>query len=336
VDEPVMMVSGVGTKHYFHQNHLYSVAAMTSSTGAVVERYRYDAYGKRTVTNAGGTPIAASTIGQQRGFSGYYLDAETGLYYARARMYSAELGRFVNRDPYRQSVIPMATDGYPDGFSLYAAYFVPGSMDPTGMGLWDDYWDAFDDTYGLNANSNTEGESQISGILSKIANLQDYWGTKGCFNIVSGPWVVSVCVSAERRKCCKDPSGGSNCTVSTWCTVGEITVDGGAAVPGTVRPGMNPKPKRWLAPVGPVPGVPLPVYFRVPFKHGFYSGCCPPEGIAGEVSATASVGSWGLTAGIKGTIYFPGGGKSLQYGLGIGQGTGVYIGGGIVFTHCDK
>jgi len=123
VDEPVMMVSGASTKHYFHQNHLYSVAAMTSSTGAVVERYRYDAYGKRTVTNAAGTPIAASTIGQQRGFTGYYLDAETGLYYARARMYSAGLGRFVSRDPL----------GYIDGKSLYRAYFSPNFLDPTGQ-----------------------------------------------------------------------------------------------------------------------------------------------------------------------------------------------------------
>jgi len=122
VDEPVMMVSGVGTKHYFHQNHLYSVAAMTSSTGAVVERYRYDAYGKRTVTNAAGTPIAASTIGQQRGFTGYYLDAETGLYYARARMYSAGLGRFISRDPM----------GYVDGPCLYAAHFAPNHLDSSG------------------------------------------------------------------------------------------------------------------------------------------------------------------------------------------------------------
>jgi len=118
-----MMVSGVGTKHYFHQNHLYSVAAMTNSTGAVVERYRYDAYGKRTVTNAAGTPIAASTIGQQRGFTGYYLDSETGLDYARARMYSAGLGRFIGRDPIQ----------YVDGASLYSAYFIPNAVDPEGL-----------------------------------------------------------------------------------------------------------------------------------------------------------------------------------------------------------
>jgi len=137
-----MMVSGVGTKHYFHQNHLYSVAAMTNSAGAVVERYRYDAYGKRTVTNAAGTPIAASTIGQQRGFTGYQLDAETGLYYARARMYSAGLGRFLGRDPIRADYeSPTSGDGYYDGLSLYAAYFAPNGIDPFGL--------AGDTTHGL-------------------------------------------------------------------------------------------------------------------------------------------------------------------------------------------
>jgi len=126
VDEPVMMVSGAGTKHYFHQNHLYSVAAMTSSAGAVVERYRYDAYGKRTVTNVAGAPIATSAIGQQRGFTGYHLDAETGLYYARARMYSAGLGRFIGKDPI----------GYINGHNLFQAYFAPNGLDPMGLAVF--------------------------------------------------------------------------------------------------------------------------------------------------------------------------------------------------------
>jgi len=119
----VMMVSGAGTKHYFHQNHLYSVAAMTDSTGAVVERYRYDAYGKRTVTNAGGTPIATSTIGQAHGFTGCYLDGETGLYYVRTRMYHPSMGRFISRD----------LAGYIEGLGLYSGYFVPNGVDPYGQ-----------------------------------------------------------------------------------------------------------------------------------------------------------------------------------------------------------
>jgi len=155
-----MMVSGVGTKHYFHQNHLYSVAAMTNSTGAVVERYRYDAYGKRTVTNAAGATIAASTIGQQRGFTGKYLDAETGLYDFEARMYSPTLGRFISRDPRMAKPLrdhgkvqarmvrgkavslqtmwgPSGADGYQDGMSLYSGYFVPNALDPLGEGVYE-------------------------------------------------------------------------------------------------------------------------------------------------------------------------------------------------------
>jgi RHS repeat-associated protein len=44
------------------------------------------------------------------------------LRYKRARIYSAQLGRFISRDPL----------GFVDGMSLYRAYFVPGKTDPSG------------------------------------------------------------------------------------------------------------------------------------------------------------------------------------------------------------
>jgi RHS repeat-associated protein len=117
----------------------------------------HSAYGKRTVLEAdGSTEKAKSSYGQTRGFTGYSLDEETGLYYARSRMYSAGLGRFVGRDfnggigdpRYRvafteddyppridkhwYSSRPLAEDGYIDGYSLYMAYFVPLGVDPSG------------------------------------------------------------------------------------------------------------------------------------------------------------------------------------------------------------
>ena len=99
VDEPLMMVSGAGTKHYFHQNHLYSVAAMTNSSGAVVERYRYDAHGKRTILAADGTTVrTVSSYGNQIGFTGRYHDAETGLLYYRNRMANPGTGRYLSRN----------------------------------------------------------------------------------------------------------------------------------------------------------------------------------------------------------------------------------------------
>jgi len=114
----------VGSSRYFvHGNHLYSPSAVTNAAGQVQERYRYDAYGKQTITTATGTTRNQSAVGFTRGFTGYILDEETGLYYARTRMYSAGLGRFVSRDPLV----------YVDGMSLYKGYFVPNGLDPTGM-----------------------------------------------------------------------------------------------------------------------------------------------------------------------------------------------------------
>ncbi len=121
VDEPLMLVSS-GVKYYLHSNHLYSVAAITDSTGAVQERYRYGAYGKRTVLSGSGALLTSSAIGNQIGFTGRWHDA-TGMMYFRARYYEPVLGRFVSRDPI----------GYMGGgMSMYAGYMVPNSMDPTG------------------------------------------------------------------------------------------------------------------------------------------------------------------------------------------------------------
>jgi RHS repeat-associated protein len=126
VDEllAILPASGVvGDRKFVHSNHLFSVAALTSNTGAVLERYRYDAYGQRTVLAADGTTVrASSSYGNQVGFTGRYLDKETGLWYFRARYYSGSLGRFVSRDSFR----------YTDGYNLYQAYFVPRGLDPSG------------------------------------------------------------------------------------------------------------------------------------------------------------------------------------------------------------
>ena len=129
-------------RYYTHANHLYSVAATTNTAGAVVERYSYNAYGVRTVKNSVGATLAKSAINQDRGFTSYKLDSETGLYYARSRMYSAKLGRFASQDQWRlmgrdkyDNLIayrPKSLDGYPNGLSLYNAYFSPNKTDSLG------------------------------------------------------------------------------------------------------------------------------------------------------------------------------------------------------------
>ena len=122
------------TRYYTHANHLYSVAATTNTAGAVVERYSYNAYGVRTVKNSAGATLSKSEVYLDRGFTGYKLDRETGLFFARARMYSARLGRFISRDPitrieFSGTGYPDAGMGYYDGVSLYMAYFAPNKLD---------------------------------------------------------------------------------------------------------------------------------------------------------------------------------------------------------------
>ena len=52
-----------------------------------------------------------------------FENQKPALRYKRARFYSAQLGRFISRDPI----------GFADGYNLYRAYFVPLGVDPSGL-----------------------------------------------------------------------------------------------------------------------------------------------------------------------------------------------------------
>ena len=96
IDEPIVMVSGSNT-YYYNRDGLGSVSELTDSTGAVVEKYFYDVYGKTIIKDASDNVLTVSAIGNSYGFTGRELDSETGLYHYRARAYSPELGRFLQK-----------------------------------------------------------------------------------------------------------------------------------------------------------------------------------------------------------------------------------------------
>ncbi|MCU0713153.1 MAG: hypothetical protein MUC43_13925 [Pirellula sp.] len=96
----------------YHRNQQYSITAMTTSTGAVAERYTYTAYGQPTFLNASGTPIGnqQSKIANRFTYTGREWDETLGLHHFRARWMSPLAGRFLGRDPSVHELLSTALD----------------------------------------------------------------------------------------------------------------------------------------------------------------------------------------------------------------------------------
>jgi RHS repeat-associated protein len=114
-----------GQDVFYHANSLGSTTALTGPTGTILERYKYDAYGRPTILDPSNNSIIASTVGNPLMFAGAYWDGESGNYYMWHREYDTYLGRFLQRDPMGES----------ESLNLYA--YVrnnPINMtDPTGL-----------------------------------------------------------------------------------------------------------------------------------------------------------------------------------------------------------
>jgi len=98
IDEIVVMQNEHGT-FYPQHGFLGSVTMLTDKDGKPVERYRYSATGEVSIYDAIGTKLAASAIGNRWMYSGREWLPEVGLYDYRNRVYSAQLGRFLQSDP---------------------------------------------------------------------------------------------------------------------------------------------------------------------------------------------------------------------------------------------
>ena len=98
VDEPLAFegyagttAAGSGTEFALFADRQGSILAVVDPiTGTVAAEYDYDAFGQ---------VIQNGSLQQPFGFTGREFDAESGLYYYRARYYDPALGQFIQSDP---------------------------------------------------------------------------------------------------------------------------------------------------------------------------------------------------------------------------------------------
>jgi RHS repeat-associated protein len=90
--------AGDNIRYYTTDANHNVTATIDATTGNVVERYVYNAYGKATVYSPTWTnPAAPTTDGPL--YCGYFFDAESNLYQVRNRYYDSGLSTFISRDP---------------------------------------------------------------------------------------------------------------------------------------------------------------------------------------------------------------------------------------------
>ena len=126
IDAPILRATPGEVLYYANDANMNVTALVDAATGLVVERYHYDPYGEVLFMEADWTPRAASAFDNAVLYTGRRLDAETGLFYYRARYYDVALGRFINRDP-------IGYDGSPWNLYEYVGSRPTILLDPLGL-----------------------------------------------------------------------------------------------------------------------------------------------------------------------------------------------------------
>jgi RHS repeat-associated protein len=101
IDEILVKVTTSGPA-YYHHDGLGSTIALTGENGELLESYRYDAFGAVTILSPSTLdPRPSTAFGNRFLFTGREWLSQVGLYDYRNRVYSAQIGRFLQTDPIR-------------------------------------------------------------------------------------------------------------------------------------------------------------------------------------------------------------------------------------------
>ncbi|MEO6729773.1 MAG: RHS repeat-associated core domain-containing protein [Ferruginibacter sp.] len=101
IDEILSKTSQTTEIVYYHHDALGSVTQLSNSLGNVVEQYSYDVFGVVSIKSVSNIPITSNAFRNRFLFTGREFIQEISLYDYRNRMYSTELGRFLQIDPIR-------------------------------------------------------------------------------------------------------------------------------------------------------------------------------------------------------------------------------------------
>ncbi len=88
VDNKIRQTDDENGNLYYTTDHLGSTTALVDDSGTMVQGIGYDSFGNSTETSY-----------TRYTYTGREFDADTGLYFYRARWYDPQVGRFVSEDP---------------------------------------------------------------------------------------------------------------------------------------------------------------------------------------------------------------------------------------------
>jgi YD repeat-containing protein len=229
IDEVVAYVVGSGSgaqRHHPHYNGVYSAAALTDSSGAVVERYSYDATGGMRITGPEGIMHDRSSVGWGRGFHSYAVDLESGSLFARTRWLIPSLGRFINRIPWSGGLGVNWWAMAPQAIPLEWKYFIAAELDEShgsyiqgrynlydfAMGSWSNILETFSPTAPANgappqqpspvnvAAYQTGFEAHAGDTAAVQRRAQGFDPLASGWN--SGAELISIMEKRSRNNCC--------------------------------------------------------------------------------------------------------------------------------------
>jgi RHS repeat-associated protein len=190
--------------HYFHSDHLGSMAVGTNSAGTVQQVECYTPFGESFTPHPNPLPKGEREKGEGATpylFTGQELDRESDLSYYGARYYDATLARFHSRDP----VLPNLPYAYVSNNPV-RRIDPTGRADeePTDMGQLRDCnngvcW-TLDDLQSVESESLTPVSDQmLMGAKETALDIGD-WGL-ALLDLFSNANVSDACIAASGRTC---------------------------------------------------------------------------------------------------------------------------------------